>query len=117
EVTLPAAEPVGQRGVPSLAPDAERRLLASARSGDHHAFARLLEIHDHKVMGVIVRFTGNRCDREDLYQEVFTACYQALPRFDGRSAFYTWLHRIALNQCLKFARDYKRYEPHQDVAV
>ena len=104
-------------GASTVTPDTERQLVAAAGRGDHHAFARLLELHDRRIMGVIVRFTGNRCDREDLYQEVFTACYQALPRFDGRCAFYTWLHRIALNQCLKFVRDYKRYEPHQEVAV
>lgn len=114
---LPAVKPGGQGIAVSVTPDTERQLVASASRGDHHAFTRLLEIYDRRVMGVIMRFTGNRCDREDLYQDVFTACYQALPRFDGRCAFYTWLHRIALNQCLKFVRDHKRYEPQQEVAV
>lgn len=88
-----------------------------ASTGDHHAFTRLLKIHDRRVMGVIIRFTGNRFDRDDLYQDIFTACYLALPRFNATCAFYTWLHRIALNQCISFIRSRKTFEPEVDFAA
>ncbi|MDP2139626.1 MAG: RNA polymerase sigma factor [Gammaproteobacteria bacterium] len=108
---------VALREVPAEPRESEAQLIALARTGDHQAFTRLLEIHDRRVMGVIVRFTGNRFDRDDIYQEVFTACYVALPRFNGTCAFYTWLHRIALNQCISFIRSRKTFEPEEDVAV
>ncbi|MEK7258446.1 MAG: RNA polymerase sigma factor [Pseudomonadota bacterium] len=101
----------------ALSVESEATLVALARAGDHRAFTRLLETHDRRVMGVILRFTGNRFDRDDLYQDIFTACYLALPRFNGSCAFYTWLHRIALNQCLSFVRSRKTFEPEEDIAV
>ena len=101
----------------ALSSENEATLVALAKDGDHRAFTRLLEIHDRRVMGVILRFTGNRFDRDDLYQDIFTACYLALPHFNSNCAFYTWLHRIALNQCISFIRSRKTYEPEEDVAA
>lgn len=98
-------------------PESESTLVALAKGGDHRAFTRLLETHDRRVMSVIVRFTGNRFDRDDLYQDIFMACYLALPRFNGTCAFYTWLHRIALNQCISFIRSRKTFEPEEDIAA
>lgn len=113
----PASMPLTVDGEEQTLSESEAALVALAKAGDHRAFTRLLETHDRRVMGVIVRFTGNRFDRDDLYQDIFTACYLALPRFKGTSAFYTWLHRIALNQCISFIRSRKTFEPEEDVAA
>ncbi len=40
---------------------------------------------------------GNTADAEDLAQEAFVRAYHSLDKFDGRSRFYTWLFRIAVN--------------------
>lgn len=97
--------------------ETERALVARAKSGDHQAFAQLLRCYDRRIMNVLLRFCANRCDREDLYQEVFTACYRALPRFNESCAFYTWLYRIALNQCISFLRKQKPWVPEQELPV
>ncbi len=47
-----------------------------------------------------MRLTRNRADAEDLVQETFMKAYGALPRFRGDSAFYSWLHRIAINSAM-----------------
>lgn len=44
--------------------------------------------------------TGSNADSEDLTQEVFLKAFFALPRFEGRSAFRTWIQRIKVNHCL-----------------
>jgi RNA polymerase sigma-70 factor (ECF subfamily) len=52
-------------------------------------------------------------------QEAFLRAYKQLPRFDGRAAFGTWLHRIAVNCSLDLIRSRKRRQestlsaPHQ----
>lgn len=82
----------------------EDELVKLAQQQDHQAFAALLQHYDRQIMNVILRFTGNQFDRDDLYQDIFTACYASLPKFSGRSKFFTWLYRIALNYCV----DYKK---------
>lgn len=58
-------------------------------------------------MAVVYRFTFDRFDRDDLYQEVFLSAYKHIRRFRGKCAFSTWLHRIALNRCIDWERKRK----------
>ena len=46
------------------------------------------------------RLAGNDADARDATQEALIAIVRGLPRFDGRSAFTTWVHRVATNACL-----------------
>lgn len=46
------------------------------------------------------RLAGNDADALDATQEALIAIVRGLPRFDGRSAFTTWAHRVATNACL-----------------
>ncbi|PCH62142.1 MAG: hypothetical protein COC19_03245 [SAR86 cluster bacterium] len=94
----------------------ERLLIKQASQGDHRAFTQLLQNYDRRIINVILRFTGNRYDRDDLFQEIFTACYLALPKFSGKSSFYTWLYRIALNHCISYTRSQRPMEAIEDIS-
>jgi RNA polymerase sigma-70 factor (ECF subfamily) len=48
-------------------------------------------------MKLSMRYIRNRADAEDAVQETFMKAYRGLRRFRGDSAFYSWLHRIAVN--------------------
>ncbi len=48
-------------------------------------------------------------DAKDIYQEVFLRVYKALPKFQFRSEFSTWLHRITANVCLSHRSRRKRH--------
>ena len=48
--------------------------------------------------------TGNRATAEDCTQEAFINAWKALKTFERRSAFGTWLHRIAVNAVLGRSR-------------
>lgn len=82
----------------------ERRLIERARQGDHEAFARLLETHQRRVFSLIAHLLRRPAEVEDLAQQVFLKVYLALPRFDFRAAFGTWLHRIVVNECYDHLR-------------
>jgi len=56
----------------------------------------------------LYNMTSNREDAEDLVQEVFLKAYEALPRFKGKSSFYTWVYRIAVNRAINFVKKRKR---------
>jgi RNA polymerase sigma-70 factor (ECF subfamily) len=75
-----------------------------ARKGDQHAFRLLVERHSRALFRVTYRMTQNEQDAEDLVQETFLRAYKQIHRFDGRSAFGTWLHRIAVNCSLDLIR-------------
>ena len=51
---------------------------------------------------------GNHSDADDATQETFVRAYRSLQTFDGRSDFFTWLYRIAVNTSLNALRGGKR---------
>jgi RNA polymerase sigma-70 factor (ECF subfamily) len=54
------------------------------------------------------RLCPTAADAEDATQEALIAVVRGLPRFDGRSAFSTWVHRVATNACLDGLRRQQR---------
>lgn len=77
---------------------AENELVARARAGDRPAFEQLVRIHADRVYGVVLRVTGDRHEAEEVVQETFLRAWRNLGRFEGRSRFFTWLYRIAVNE-------------------
>jgi RNA polymerase sigma-70 factor, ECF subfamily len=92
--------------------ESERELLAAARAGDEHAFARLVEMHRAHLHAHCYRMLGSLHDAEDVLQEALLRAWRGLQSFDGRSALRTWLYRITTNVCLDaIARRPKRVLP------
>ncbi len=100
---LPEDEHVEQSDGP-----ADDELVLRAQQGDVHAFDELVERYHGKIYGLTYNMTSNREDAEDLTQDVFVKAYQALPRFKGKSSFYTWLYRIAVNKTINYRKKRNR---------
>ena len=64
---------------------------------DERPFRELFHRYQRLVWRACYNVAGNAEDAEDLTQEVFFRVYRALPDFEGRSSFKTWIYRIALN--------------------
>jgi RNA polymerase sigma-70 factor, ECF subfamily len=75
----------------------DRMLVRRAQAGEHSAFNALVHKYRHRVMKLSMRYTRNRADAEDAVQNTFIHAYSGLQHFRGESAFYSWLHRIAIN--------------------
>src|SRR5262249_7166601 len=86
-------------------PLSDAALVAAARGGDTRAFERLYRQHSGKVMGLCLRMTRRRDIAEDCVQQTFIRAWRNLASFEGRSALGTWLHRIAVNEVLTYARN------------
>jgi RNA polymerase sigma-70 factor (ECF subfamily) len=85
----------------------EEKLLARAQRGSREAFDVLVRLHETSLR----RFLARRCpddSLEDVLQEAFLAAWIALPGFEPRVRFKTWLYRIALN---KATDAYRRSSP------
>jgi RNA polymerase sigma-70 factor (ECF subfamily) len=82
--------------------------LEGARRGDRDAFGRLVRRHQRRVYAATLHILGNHSDADDATQEAFVRAYRGLATFDGRSDFFTWLYRIAVNTALNSLRGGKR---------
>jgi RNA polymerase sigma-70 factor (ECF subfamily) len=95
---------MSERVRPTARPDAsDEELVTQAREslrGDVTAFETLVTRYESRVVTNCRFLTGSPADAEDLAQEVFTKAYFALRKFEGRSSFGTWVHRIKVNHCL-----------------
>ena len=84
-------------------PDAEVCRLLAAGERDR-AFERLLTTYRGRVYRLAFGFVRTPADAEDLAQEAFVRLWRALPLYDGRASFSTWLFVIARNACLSELR-------------
>ena len=85
-------------------PDPDAELLARYLAGDLESFDRLMTAHEGKVFAVCLRMLGDRDKALDAAQETFITVLRKADSFQGRSAFTTWLYRIAVNACYDLLR-------------
>lgn len=86
----------------------EDELITRTQNGDTEAFNPLIRKYQQRVYNLIYRRIRNHEAAEDLCQEVFLKAWRALPNFQRKSVFYSWLRRIAVNCSIDFIRKQKR---------
>ena len=84
--------------------------VTQAQAGDELAFRRLVERHSRGVFQLAFRLTGSEPDAEDIVQETFLKAFRELRRFEARSSFRTWIHRVAVNCAYDLLRQRPRYK-------
>jgi len=77
--------------------DAE--LVERYLGGDAGAFDELMRAHEDRVFAVCLRMLRDREAALDATQETFITVFRKASSFAGRSAFGTWLYRVAVNTC------------------
>jgi RNA polymerase sigma-70 factor (ECF subfamily) len=78
----------------------ETEAIRLAQAGDSAAFEYLYQLHGRRVYALCLRMVRNPADAEDLMQEAFLQLFRKISTFRGESAFFTWLHRMAVNVVL-----------------
>jgi RNA polymerase sigma-70 factor (ECF subfamily) len=82
----------------------EKELVRQSKEGNEEAFASLVKKYKTKVFNLAWSLTRDRETADDLAQEVFIKAYLALPKFQFKSEFGTWLYRITVNQVKDYLR-------------
>jgi RNA polymerase sigma-70 factor (ECF subfamily) len=85
-------------------PLGQEHLVSAAQAGSPAAFDALCEIYSQRIYRQLLNITKNREDAQDALQDTFLRAYLALHTFEGRSTFYSWLTRIAINSALMVLR-------------
>ncbi len=88
-------------------PDDDFRLVALAQQGDTRAYDALVTRHRGRIFAMIRNMIHQEADAWDLSQEVFIKAWHALPKFEAKARYSTWLYRIAHNVVYDWARKRK----------
>lgn len=97
--------------------DLDWAVVRKVRAGNVAAFDTLVRKYRESIYSIIYNMTSNREDASDLTQETFIKAFQAIERFKGDSAFFTWLYRIAINTSISFLkkRGRRRYISYESI--
>ena len=90
------------------------QLVENARLGDKTAANHLIELFYERIYAFLRRLAANPDDAADLTQRTFARAWQALPSFERRSSFSSWIHGIAHHVYVDWRRANHRTEPRSD---
>ena len=79
-------------------------LVEQCQQGDISAMERLILKYQNRLYNVILRICSNPDDAAELTQETFVKIIENIGRFEGKSRFYTWAFRIAVNLTINYCR-------------
>lgn len=82
----------------------DEQIVELALSEDPNAFGEIVRRWERKIFALCFGMLGREDDARDAAQETFIAAYRNLARFRGDARVSSWLHRIAVNQCLTTKR-------------
>lgn len=80
--------------------EADWLIVRRVQAGEVECFDELVRKYRERIWSVVYHLTSNREDAADLTQDAFIKAFQSINRFQGQSAFFTWLYRIAVNGTL-----------------
>lgn len=82
-------------------------VVARVLAGERAAYALLMRKYNQRLFRIVRSYIFDEDEIEDVIQEAYVKAYEALPGFEGRSSFSTWLIRIAINEALARVRQRK----------
>ena len=78
----------------------DTELIFEARNGSKKHLDLLIRKHQDYIYNVAIRLVLEPEDAQDITQEVLIKMVTNLSKFEGKSAFRTWLYRIVVNHFL-----------------
>jgi|WetSurMetagenome_2_1015567.scaffolds.fasta_scaffold30639_5 RNA polymerase sigma-70 factor, ECF subfamily len=95
------------------APARDLQIAAAARRGETAAFRELYDAYRDRIWSLVLYSVGDPLQAQDVLQTIFLKAYRGLPGFRGESGLFTWLYRIARNECRNSLR--RRPAPHMSL--
>ncbi len=88
--------------------DDQLLLLLQNEATKERGFRLLMEQYQERLYWHIRRMVIEHEDANDVIQNTFIKVFKSIQRFEGKSALYTWLYRIATNESITFMNKRKR---------
>lgn len=94
----------------------EAQLIEDLRSGSDEAFELLVRTYSLRILYVARRYMRVEEDARDIVQETMLQVFRKVKDFNSDSSLWTWMHKIAVNQCLMRLRSLKnRMDKHNNI--
>src|SRR5439155_24669261 len=78
----------------------DEQMVERALTGDVDAFGEIVRRWERRIFALAFGMLGREEDARDATQETFLAAFRNLRGFRGDAKVSSWLHRIAINQCI-----------------
>ena len=78
----------------------DEQIVERALAGDADAFGEIVQRWERRIYSLTYGMLGREEDARDATQETFVAAFRNLRGFRGEARVSSWLHRIAVNQCI-----------------
>jgi RNA polymerase sigma-70 factor, ECF subfamily len=78
----------------------DKHIVERALTGDAEAFGEIVQRWERRIFALTYGMLGREEDARDATQETFLAAFRNLRGFRGEAKVSSWLHRIAVNQCI-----------------
>jgi RNA polymerase sigma-70 factor (ECF subfamily) len=78
----------------------DEQIVERALTGDAEAFGEIVHRWERRIFALAYGMLGREEDARDATQETFLAAFRNLRGFRGEAKVSSWLHRIAVNQCI-----------------
>ena len=82
----------------------EKQLIEGCLDGNRKAQEELYRLYSGKMMGLCLRYVGNRETARDLLQDGFVKVFTSLNKYSGTGAFDAWIRMIFVNVALEHLR-------------
>ena len=91
-----------------MEPQSDTDLIAKCIAGEVEVYQVLVDRYSSRIVNVAYMMIGDRHEAEDVAQDAFIRAYKALPNFQHKAKFSSWLYQIALNLCKDFLKSKAR---------
>jgi RNA polymerase sigma-70 factor (ECF subfamily) len=82
----------------------EKQLIKGCLNGDRSAQEELYNLYSRKMMGLCMRYVGDRETARDLLQDGFIKVFTSLKFFSGTGSFESWMRKIFVNVTMEHFR-------------
>jgi len=79
-------------------------LVRQCQNGDLEAMSCLIVKYQDRIYNAILKICQNHDDAAELTQDTFVKVLENINSFRGKSGFYTWLFRVAVNHTLNYCK-------------
>lgn len=93
--------------------DETQQLLAGLREKKTEAIEELIRKYSRPLFGVILNYTKNPSDAEEILQDTILKIVRKIDTFRGESGLWSWMKRIAVNNAIMWLRKHRTMRAHE----
>ena len=86
----------------------EAQLVKALQKGDAKAQRQVYEKYSSRMLGLCIRYVGDKMTAEDILVEGFMKVFDKIDQFKNEGSFEGWIRRVMVNEALGYLRQRKR---------